>query len=185
MILGLLALALLVVATLLLSRLHALPTGVDPASGAVSDYGTTEFHNHYRAMVVALGLAAAALALGLAIDTDAGVALVWLWLYAASRVAIAAFMTDADAARPTREGRVHVVLAAVAFTSIAFAAPSVSWTGEPSPLDAVGAAVAVTAVATLVTYVVPRLRSVFGIAERLLYLTSIAWLMLAAADLAS
>jgi hypothetical protein len=44
---------------------------------------------------------------------------------------------------------------------------------------------AATAVATIVTHSLPVARSVFGFVERLLYLTSIAWLLLASIDLAA
>jgi hypothetical protein len=40
-----------------LVRLHALSTGLSPVRDAVSDYGTTRFHAHYRLMVVLFGLA--------------------------------------------------------------------------------------------------------------------------------
>ena len=182
MALSIVALACLAVAVGLLVRLHALPTGLSPVRDAVSDYGTTRWHAHYRAMAIALGLSAIALALGLARDTDAG-SLLWLWLYGASRIAIAGFMTDRDPPPFTTEGRIHWLLAAVAFTSIALAASNIDWSGAPDVLGALGVAVAVTAIATLVTRLVPPLRAVFGLAERALYVTSVAWLAIAAAQL--
>jgi hypothetical protein len=165
------------IATLL--ALHRLRTGLSPIRDAVSDYGTTRFHAYYRAMVVELGVGALLLAIALARDTDAG-SLFWLWIYGLSRIAIAAFMTDRDPPPFTAEGRIHWLLAAAAFTSIAFAATDVTWHGAPGVLRPLGYAVAASAIATLVTRVVVPLRSVFGAAERLLYLTSIAWLLVAA-----
>lgn len=182
MVLGLLAAACFVVAVVLLVRLHVVRTGLDPVRDAVSDYGTTPFHRNYRVMVVALGAGAILLALGLARRTDA-IDLFWLWVYAASRIAIAGFMTDRDPFPITPEGRIHWILAAIAFTAIAFGAADIRWSGDPGALHPLGYAVVVTAVATLLTRLVLPLRAAFGAAERLLYVTSIAWLLLAAAEL--
>jgi uncharacterized protein DUF998 len=178
---GVAAIAGLTVATALLARLHLVPTGIDPIEGAVSDYGTTRFHAYYRAMVVALGATACLLAVGLARETDAH-ALAWLWVYGGSRIAIAGFMVDRDPPLTTG-GRVHLVLAAAAFTAIALASTSISWDGDPAVLRPLGQAVAASAIATAVTRLAPPLRRVFGLVERVLYATSIAWLAIAAADI--
>jgi hypothetical protein len=77
------------------------------------------------------------------------------------------------------------LLAAVAFTAIAFAASNITWTGVPGVERPLGYAVAATAVATLLTRLIVPLRRVFGAAERLLYATSLAWLVVAAVDLIS
>jgi uncharacterized protein DUF998 len=183
MLLGTLATACFLAATALLVRLHTLPTELRPTRDAVSDYGTTPYHRYYRAMVVALGAGAALLAVGLARDTDAG-SLVWLWIYAGSRIAIAAFMTDRAPPPFTTRGRIHLLLAAAAFAAIAVAATSIDWHGRPGVLSPLGQAVAATAIGTLVSRAVPQLRSAFGFVERLLYATSIAWLLIAAIDLA-
>jgi hypothetical protein len=180
---GVAALACFAVASALLVRLHLRPTRLNPVRDAVSDYGTTPFHRDYRAMVVALGVGALLLAAGLARRTDAGT-LFWLWAYGASRIAIAAFMTDRDPPPFTPEGRIHWLLAAVAFSSIAFGATDIRWDGDPAVLRTLGYAVAATAIATLLTRLVPPARAAFGLAERLLYVTSIAWLAIAALDLA-
>jgi hypothetical protein len=166
-------------AALLLLRMHRLPSGLDPVRDAVSDYGATRFHAHYRVMVVLVGAGAALLAVALGRDTDAA-NLVWLWLYAGSRIAIAGFMIDREAPPYTTEGRIHWLLAVAAFASIAIGASTITWTGEPASLPAVGYAVAATAIATLVTQVMRSLRPVFGLVERLLYLAIVAWLLIAA-----
>jgi hypothetical protein len=166
----------------ILLRLHLLlPTGLSPVSAAISDYGATRFHRNYRVMVVALGLGGLLLATGLARETDAD-GVFWLWIYGVSRIAIAGFMIDRDPPPFTREGRIHWLLAAVAFTSIAFAASTIDWTGAPGVLGPLGSAVAASAVATLLATRVP---AVFGLVERLLYATSLAWLVIAALDVVS
>ena len=179
---GLASIVCTAVAGALLLRLHALPTGLDPVRDAVSDYGTTGFHAYYRAMVVLLGLGAALLAVGLGRNTDAD-SLIWLWLFAGSRMAIAGFMTDRDPPPFTTEGRIHWLLAAVAFTSIALAGSDIDWDGAPGALAPLGTAVAVAAIATLGTRIIRPLRRVFGLVERLLYCAFLAWLVVAGAGL--
>jgi hypothetical protein len=119
---------------------------------------------------------------GLARETNAH-DLVWLWVYGATRMAIAGFMTGGEPAPATREGRIHMLLAAAAFTAIALAATNIRWDGNPDVLGPLGTVVAATAVATLLIRLVAPLRRVFGLAERLLYAASIAWLAIAAFDL--
>ena len=83
----------------------------------------------------------------------------------------------------TPEAQIHWVLAAVAFTSIAFAAPLIS-----NDLDlgqTIASIVIASAVATLVTRAVRPLRSVFGLVERILYVSFIAWLIVMASSLSS
>jgi hypothetical protein len=183
-VLGALAAACFVAGTALLVRLHLLPTGLNPVRDAVSDYGATRFHPLYRAMVVALGAGGLLLAVGLARGTDAQ-SLPWLWVYGVSRIAIAGFMIDRDPPPYTREGRIHWLLAATAFTGIALAASNIDWTGAPGALRPIGHAVAATAIGTFVTRVVRPLRAVFGLVERLLYATSLTWLLTAALALAT
>ena len=152
-------------------------------AGAVSDYGVTRYTLLYRGMAVLLGAGAILLALALGHDTDAN-KLEWLWVYGLSRVAIAGFMTDRPGRPVSTEGRIHWALAAAAFTAIAIAATSIDWTGAPGALGPLGEAVAVSAIATLGARLIGTLRPVFGLAERALYVTSILWLVIAAADLA-
>lgn len=180
MIFGLAVLALLAVASVMLVRLHAQFTDVHPVSGAVDDLGRTRYHPYYRAMVVAMGLAAFVLAVGLARETDA-VAVAWLSIYGGTRVAIAGVMVDPTA--PAMRGRLHLVLVVVGFAAIALAGIKMEWDGDPNILHPLGTLVAIAAAATLVTRVAPPLQRVFGAAERVLYVTTIVWLAVAAADL--
>jgi len=178
------AMFLVIAAALVLVRLHTLPTGVDPLREAVSDYGTTTFHVYYRAMVVMLGAGAGCLTVALHRTGDVRTSgLVWLAIFAVSRVAIAGFMTVRPGRRVTIQAQIHLLLAAAAFTSIAFAAATIS-----SDLDyahTLATLVVVTAVATLASRAVRRLRSTFGVIERLLYVAFIAWLIVVASSLAS
>jgi hypothetical protein len=179
------AMFLVIAAALVLIRLHTLPTGLDPRRDAVSDYGTTRFHVYYRVMVVLLGLGAASLALALHRTGDVRAAgLIWLWIFAGARVAIAGFMTvRPGSTRVTLEAQVHWVLAAAAFTAIAFAAPTIS-----SDLDyarTIASVVVAAAIATLVTRAVRPWRRFFGLVERILYGAFIVWLVVVASSLSS
>ena len=179
MILGLSSAAGSLLAAALLIRLHLLPTGLKPMRDAVSDYGRTPYHRNYRAMVALFGVSGALLALGLRADTDA-TSLYWLWIFAGCRVAIAWFMTDENPPA-TVQGRIHAILAAGAFASIALAGANVRWTGEVAAMAPLGTAVWITAIVTLVSLLIPRVRTVlFGVAERALYLATIVWLLTAA-----
>ena len=188
-ILAIVASACFVAALLALIRLHTLPTGLDWRADAVSDYGTGRYHLYYRAMVALLGVGAGLLVAALARDTEVGnVGLVFLGAFAGSRLAIAFFMSDLHGRPATTEGRVHLVLAAVAFTSIAFGSahltadlvdlPGWSDGGVENWLRFESSAVVVTALATLVAFLVPVVRErFFGIVERCLYVATIAWLL--------
>ena len=181
---------------LVLLRAHTLPTGLHWQVDAVSDYGTGAYHRYYRAMVLLLGAGAGLLLAALARDTEAGkVGLAFLGAFAAARLGIAFFMTDLPDRPPTTEGRVHLVLASIAFTSIAFASVHLTsdltdtpgWTGDVAGwLRFEASAVVVTAVLTLGSFVIPQARErVFGLIERCLYVASLAWLITTALHLAT
>jgi Protein of unknown function (DUF998) len=157
-------------------RLHFSGTGLSPVRDAVSDYGTTESHLLYRVQVVAFGVSALLLMAALADDDGiARAGLVWLSIYGAARIAIAWFMIDRDLSKPTTEGRVHALLAAVAFTAIAVAATMIG-ADLGDGFHALGWVVAGTAIATAVFRVLPPLRPWFGLVERLLYVATAAWI---------
>jgi hypothetical protein len=193
-VLGALAAAAFAAGAVSLVWVNVMRTGHRPAVDAVSDYGASTYRAFYTATVVSLGLGALLLLAGLARGTDVPRGgLIWLGVYGVSRIAIAFFPTDLEGQPVTPMGRVHLVLAAAAFTAIAFAAADLStalgdepgWHGAASLLDALRWAVIVTAVATLVTRVAVQLRRVaFGLVERLLYAASIAWLLVVAVELA-
>ena len=190
------AAACFIAAVLMLVRAHFLPTGYDPLRDAVSDYGVGAYHRYYRAMVLLLGVGATLLTIALARDTEAeNLGLAFLGAYAAARFGIAFFMTDLPGTPATPAGRVHVVLAAVAFTAIAFGAVDVTNAIDGSPgwsggvagaLRFESQAVVVTAVLTLAGFLVPVARErVFGLVERLLYVASLAWLLTVSIHLAT
>jgi hypothetical protein len=176
------ALTCILAAVLALLRLHLTPIGPSAVRDAVSDYGTTDRHVLYRAQTVLVGAAAILVAAQLSDRTDA-TGLGWLAAFGACRIAIAAFMTDRRGPPATAHGRIHLLLATAAFTTIAVAGTTVRWSAMPGVLDGLGAAIAIAAVLTLATAVLRPLRPAFGLAERVLYVTFLAWLAIAAAGL--
>jgi hypothetical protein len=193
-VLGALAAAAFATAAITLVWVDLLPTGQRPVRDAVSDYGAGTYRLFYSVVVVSLGLGAVLLlvALGRATDVASG-GLIWLGVYAVSRIAIAFFPTDLEGRPVTATGRVHLALAAAAFTAVAFAAADLTpnlmdepgWDGVSGLIGALRWAIVITAVGTLLTRVVLPLRQrVFGLVERLLYASSIAWLAVVAVELA-
>jgi Protein of unknown function (DUF998) len=172
-------------------RLHLLPTGRRPLRDAVSDYGAGPYRAWYRTTVIGLAIASASLTVAFARAGGPGAGpLIALGTFGVSRLAIVWFPVDLPGEPATSTGRVHNVLAVVAFASIAVAASSIpdgltsqAWSGKSGGLNAVGAVVMWVAVATAVFFVVPPLRRWFGLVERALYWATFAWLALAAADL--
>jgi hypothetical protein len=180
--LSLVALVLVLASALVLVRLHTFPTGLSPLRDAISDYGATTYHLYYRAMVVLIGAGAGFLAIALHSNGDVSQrGRIWLWVFALSRIFIAGFMTVRPGRRMTLAARIHLALAAAAFTSIAFAAPTIS--GDLELAQPLATLVIVTAAATLVTRAVPRLAGVFGIVERALYAAFLSWLVVVAISL--
>jgi hypothetical protein len=190
-ILAALAAAAVAAGTVSLVWVNLLPTGHRPMVDAVSDYGASPHRAFYRATVISLGIGALLLLVALAHGTgllDGG--LIWLGAYGATRIAIAFFPTDLEGETVTTTGRIHLLLAAVAFTAIAFAAADLApalrsepgW-GAGGLLDALRWAVIVTAIGTGVTRVVLPLRHrVFGLVERLLYAATIGFLLTVAIE---
>ncbi|MCW2968457.1 MAG: putative rane protein [Solirubrobacteraceae bacterium] len=194
-VLGIAAAASVIAAALILVRLHLLRPELQPQRDAVGDYATGGSRLHYRAMVVLMGAGAGLLTAGMARQGDAdALGLAFLAAFGAARILIAFFPGDPTGAPVTHAGRVHLVLAAVAFTAIAFGAADVTnaidgapqWSGAiAGPLRAEARAVAVTAALTIAALLIPLVRErVLGVVERLLYVTSLAWLVTVALHLA-
>ncbi|MGH2907441.1 MAG: DUF998 domain-containing protein [Solirubrobacterales bacterium] len=182
-----------VLSALSLVIVHFLPTGVNPVSEAVSDYGVGKYKNFYRLAAFWLGAAGllVAIALARAIFPKPTLTILALLVFAAVRWSITIFPTDLPGEDETSVGKAHETLAAIAFSSIAVAAgffwPAVSddpfWNPHRGLLTALAAAVIVAVIATGLTRRVV-LKQYFGLVERLLYVTMFAWLIAVAAILA-
>ncbi len=175
-----------------LLHLHRRAPEVSPVHDAVSDYGAGPHAGWYRAQVTLVALAAITIWVGLRSAELDGDGSVWLLVFAVSRVLIARFPVDLPGAQRTRTGRIHNLLAATAFTSIAIASSTLSgwltdtpaWAFNASWYRWSGLGVAVIAVALAVIWLVPALRgAAFGLVERCWYVATILWLAITAVGL--
>jgi hypothetical protein len=182
------AIALIAIAVTVASLvyLHISPTGLNPVRDAVSRYGITDYRTGYRAAAISLGISALALAVALAeaFDEVNVPGTIFLILLGLARLLIGWVPMDAPGAEKTASGRNHNLLAAAFFACATVAAflYTGSFAGDPdlvglAPVSAALAwALTALSVLVLVTALVPALRRVFGLVERLLYVAVIAWI---------
>lgn len=163
--------------------LHALPTRLNPWRDAVSQYGITRYRLGYllAAFGAALGGVGGALLFG---ALPGGMyAAVLLWIFAAARVLIPFFPMDDPEAPRTDRGRVHSLLAVIAFATITaagfFGAGVLHDAGRPglSTLSTIAAVVMAVGSAGVILGLFTALRRLFGLAERLIYLGFIGWFL--------
>jgi hypothetical protein len=162
---------------------HVLPTGLNPLRDPVSQYGITRYRGWYRAAAISAAVAGVGGALLFAgfEGVVAIVTVVLLAVFAAARGLIGFFPMDAPDAMPTATGRVHNLLALAAFAPVTAGA----FTGAgalhdagyatASALSTVCAVVMVVGTIGMIVAAAPRLRGLFGFAERLIYAGFIAW----------
>lgn len=177
------------------AALHVLPTGLSPFRRALSQYAIGPYARLSRAAslanVVGVALLAAALTLMVGSPPLARAGLAALVVVALARVAAGFSPMDAPGRRSTRSGRVHLLLAAVNFGAAVVALRAL--TGDLRRLPAWHGVLPVLAVAARLslpllilvglTFAVPPLRRVFGLAERLFMLAVNGWLLVVAAFL--
>lgn len=176
-----------------LLRLHLLPTGHSPLSDAVSDYGAGPYRRWYQTAAIALACSGVATAVGLVLSLRPApiVPAVLLLLFGVARVLICFFPTDLEGRPRTPIGRVHMVLAVVAFACVATAGPMVGGAAQHDPrwadasglLSVLGWVLVVTVVLLLAALLVRSLRRLFGGAERLYYLAMLIWFLAVGVEL--
>ena len=175
--------------------LHRLPTGYNPVRDALSDYGVGQYRAVFWAQVVAGAVARLALAIALTRSHPSTPALVVVMLLvaAAAFFLMPWFATDQGGGRfQTRTGTIHMVLAISAFTAVTVAASSLAgavrhapaWHGVANLLVILSWGLTATAIAVGLAVLIPRLRPVFGLIERLFSITSIVWFLVVAIELA-
>ncbi|KUL26680.1 DUF998 domain-containing protein [Actinoplanes awajinensis] len=172
--------------------LHLRGTGYHLIRNAVSDYGVGRTAGQFRAAVLAnsLGILAltGALAVELGRDPLSTGDYVILLLIPATRLALAFFPTDVEGTPVTATGRIHLLLAVASFTFVYLSVANLTppLTGHPawSSLGAVLVTLkwiaAAGLAAVVVTMVVPSLRRLFGLAERVYLLSTNLWFLLVA-----
>jgi len=174
--------------------LHLVPTGYNPRTDAVSDYGIGPYRGLFWTQALAAGVAGFALAIALG-DTKPSIpseVIVLLVISGVARLLIPVFPTDQNGSRfQTARGTVHMILAIVIFAALIFAASKLGSTLEHRPawhdvkgwLTALPWVMTGAAVGVLVALRVPGLNRRFGLFERLFYVASIAWFLIVAIEL--
>lgn len=165
-----------------LGFLHLVRTGLSALRDPVSGYALTRYRAAYAVAAGAAAVAGLAAALLLAGVPGTGAAVGSLLAFAAARALIPLFPMDAPGAGRSGRGRVHSILATIAFATVT-ASAFLAWhplaaAGE-HPLASVsltaGLVMAVGSVIVIVGAAHPGPRRIFGLAERLIYLGFIAW----------
>jgi Protein of unknown function (DUF998) len=179
--------------TIALIALHVLPTGYDPRTDAVSDYGIGRYRGLFwmQALAGAVACLALAIALGDVKPSIPSLVIVLLVIAGVARLLIPVFPTDQNGSRwQTVPGSIHMILAIVIFAAIIVAASKLgstlehrpAWHGVKGWLTALPWVMTGGAVGTLVA-----MRSRFkrvGLFERLFYVSSIAWFFIVAIEVA-
>jgi Protein of unknown function (DUF998) len=172
-----------------------LPTGYNPVRDAVSDYGVGRYRAWFWAQAVAGGVAGLALAIALAETTPSVPTLViaMLVISAVARFLIPVFATDQHGSRfQTVHGTIHMILAIVIFASLIIAASELgstleheaAWHGVKGWLTTLPWVMTGAAIGLLVGLRAPRLHQIYGLIERLFYVSSIAWFFIVSIELA-
>jgi len=170
-----------------LIAVHVLPTGLNPVRDPVSQYHLTR----YRPWILVSTLSAAVAGVGAILaltgllgSAGAVVCTVLLVLFSVSRALIPFLRMDPPGTPTTAVGRIHNVLAFVAFGSaiaVAFVAGGAlhdgGFPGQATWSTVFGVVGAVGAVGLLVVLLARR-SGLFGLFERLIYVGFIAWFLL-------
>jgi hypothetical protein len=178
-----------------LIALHVLPTGYNPRRDAVSDYGVGRYRAWFWAQALAGGVAGLALAIAFAETTPSipTLVVVMLLISVVARFLIPFFPTDQNGSRfQTVPGTIHMILAIVIFASIIIAASKfgsaveheAAWQGVKGWLAALPWVMTGAAIGLLVGLRAPRLHRIYGLIERLFYVSSIAWFLIVSIELA-
>jgi len=158
---------------------------------AVSDYAVGRTARLFVGYGLVGSLGAALLAIATVSTGDFPVRIpIYLALLAILRIGVLRFRTDIEGEAVTREGKLHYVFAIVTFALtymiVSTSQPTLDTFANP-PLNAVlgGLGWIVTAALVgVVTTLLPPLRRVFGLAERIFLLSTASWLLLLAVTLA-
>ncbi len=165
---------------------HVLPTRLNPLRDPVSQYHLTRFRPWIAVSTLAAALAgvAAIFAVSPMLGAGAIVCDILLGLFALARLLIPFLRMDPPGTPTTAVGRVHNILAFVAFgaaTALGFVAGgALHDSGHPDAATwstVFGSIAAVGAVGLLIT-VTTRRRGLFGLFERLIYVGFFAWFLL-------
>jgi hypothetical membrane protein len=183
------------VQTIALVALHLVRTGYNPRVDAVSDYGIGRYRGLFWAQAVAGGVAGFALAIALsdARPSIPSLVIAMLVISGIARLLIPVFPTDQNGNRfQTVRGTIHMLLAIVIFASLIIAASKLgstvehrpAWHGVKGWLTTLPWVMTGAAVGVLLALRAPNLKRIFGLIERLFYVSAIAWFFIVSIQLA-
>jgi hypothetical membrane protein len=180
--LGIVAVVSAVICLVSIALLHVLPTRYDPVRNAVSDYGVGPYQRWYHTALVALAVAGFATAIASAgsIRPEPVSVIGFLVAFGVVRILISLFPTDIEGQPATRTGRIHGVLAIIAFACVASAAGFFEGTVIDNIL---GWVVVATAISSLVGLRWSQLKPIFGLVERIFYVSMIGWFLVIGIEL--
>jgi len=175
--------------------LHLLPTGYNPRRDAVSDYGVGRYRAWFWTQAASGGVACLALAVALAETTPSipNLVVVMLLIAGVARFLIPFFATDQHGSRfQTLPGTIHMILAIVIFATIIVASSElgstleheVAWQGVKGWLTTLPWVMTGAAIGLIVGLRAPRLHRIYGLIERLFYVSSIVWFFIVSIELA-
>ncbi len=172
-----------------LISLHFLPTGYSPLYNTISDYSVGRFSRLAR-------ISTAVNAVGVLLLFGAFIAIVgsppmawnglmWLAILAVTRFGMVGFTTDVSGQKVTAKGIVHIVLAIISFIAGVSALGTITRTiGTHSDWSIVYPFLKLLAqvstpilIALAISIVLPVLRRIFGLVERIFLLTINLWLL--------
>lgn len=176
------------VAIAMFASLHRRAPETSWVRDAVSDYGVGPAARYFRIYGHVGTLAAALLATQFALSKSPEiprVAVVSMFLLFAFRIGVFVVPTDKPDAPASTAGRVHLLFAiasfAATYTAIANASPALA-TAAPAWLSAImsgGRFTAMVSLAGVVATMLPPLKKVFGLMERVFLLSSMLWFLAA------
>jgi hypothetical protein len=176
----------------LLITFHFLPTGYDPVSQPVSDYGVGKYAYLFRIYMWVSALAAIAFAGALA---DSGLLPISSWIFvlllllAITRVGISLFPTDLEGKPRTVHGMLHYIFAILTFTFVYLAISALTpvlvvvppWQSIAGLLMILKPLVFYSLLLLVVVILVPPLKRIFGLSERLFLVSENIWFVIVTA----
>jgi len=172
--------------------LHVLPTGYLPLRNPISDYATGNCRTLMMIGFLVLGIGVlvmdVALGSGLGAGKRIAVGVFGIGVFGVSRLLVAFFPSDIDGAERTVPGRLHTLFTALGFIAIVLSTivltpvfervyEKAKWASVVAPLRYLELAVVIFGIVLLITRA-KALRFVFGLIERLFYLSALLWLFI-------
>lgn len=167
--------------------LHFMPTGYSPLYNTISDYSIGRFSKLAR-MTLAVNAVGVLLLLVAFITISphwSGNGFLWLAILAVSRLGMVVFTTDVSGQKITAKGVAHIVLAIISFMAGVSVLGTMTrtlgtlsgWSGIYPFLKVLAKVANSILIALGITLVLPALRRIFGLVERLFLLTINLWLL--------